>query len=132
MRCVPSGARICRAFVGAPAIELWRRASEALVEMHIVFERTGGFAGIHVGCEINTDNLTTEAASEVAAFVDASNFFDLPEVPPTSGPDQFQFKLSIEKDGRMRTIESGERGMPTSLSSLINWLMAAARRGTSH
>ena len=100
--------------------------------MHISFERTGGFAGIRVGCEINTDNLTTEAASEVAAFVDASNFFDLPEVPPSGGPDQFQFKISIEKDGRTRTIESGERGMPASLSPLIKWLMAAARPVASH
>ena len=100
--------------------------------MQIAFERTGGIAGIRVGCEINTDNLSPEAASEVLAFVDASNFFDLPEVQPTGGPDQFQYKISIEKDGRSRTIESGERTMPASLYPLLKWLTAAARRGASH
>ena len=99
--------------------------------MHISFERTGGFAGIRVGCEINTDNLTSEAASEVAAFVDASKFFDLPEVSLSCGPDQFQYKINIEKDGKSRTIQFGERGMPASLSPLIKWLTAAARRGAS-
>ena len=100
--------------------------------MHISFERTGGFAGIRLGCEINTETLSPEEADQVAGCVDAANFFDLPEVPPTGGPDQFQYKISIEKDGRTRTIESGERAMPASLSPMVKWLMAVARRGVSH
>lgn len=99
--------------------------------MHIAFERTGGFAGIHLGCEIDTETLSPEEASQVAGCVDAANFFDLPEVSPSGGADQFQYKISIEKDGRTRTIESGERAMPASLSPLVKCLMASARRGAS-
>src|SRR5438045_7075750 len=50
------GVFICRTFIGTQAIELRRRAREALVEMHIAFQRTGGFAGIRIGCEINTED----------------------------------------------------------------------------
>ncbi|HKN34216.1 MAG TPA: protealysin inhibitor emfourin [Terriglobales bacterium] len=108
-----------------------RRAREALVEMHIAFQRTGGFAGMRTGCEINTENLSPEEATQVAAWVDAANFFSLPEVSRSGGADQFQYKISIEKDGRKHTVETDERATPASLSPLVKWLMAAARRSAS-
>jgi hypothetical protein len=99
--------------------------------MHIAFQRTGGFAGIRIGCEINTENLSSEEASQLSGWLDAANFFELPEVSRSGGADQFQYTISVEKDCRKRTIETDERAMPASLSPLVKWLMAAARRGVS-
>src|SRR5256885_7704406 len=68
LRSTPVGVFICRTFIGTQAIELRRRAREALVEMHIAFQRTGGFAGIRNGGEINTENLSPEEATPVTAW----------------------------------------------------------------
>jgi hypothetical protein len=99
--------------------------------MHISFQRTGGFGGIRVACEIDTEDLPSEAASQLSTWVDTASFFDMPEMVHSGGGDQFQYKISIEKDGSKRTLETDERAVPASLSPLVKWLMAAARRGPS-
>ncbi len=100
--------------------------------MHIAFKRTGGFAGIRFACEINTETLSPEEARQLSAWVDEAKFFELPEALRSGGADQLQYKISIEKDGRTHEVETDERAMPPSLSPLVKWLMAAARRGAAH
>jgi hypothetical protein len=95
--------------------------------MHIAFLRSGGFAGIRIACEINTETLPPEEARQLEEYVDAANFFELPEVLRSSGADQLQYKISVEKDGRMHAIVADERAVPPSLSPLIKRLVAAAR-----
>src|SRR2546425_6925187 len=99
--------------------------------MRIAFQRTGGFAAIRIGCEINTENLPPEEARQLTEWVEAADFFDLPEVSHAGGADQFQYKISVEKGGEKRTVETDERAMPASLSPLVKWLTTAARRGSS-
>ncbi len=99
--------------------------------MHIAFQRSGGFAGIRFSCEINTDTLPAGEARQLCDWVDAAKFFDLPESVRSGGADQFQYKISVEQEGRLHAVETDERAMPASLSPLIQWLTAAARRGAA-
>jgi emfourin len=99
--------------------------------MHIAFLRSGGFAGIRFSCEINTENLPAEEARQLCDWVDAAKFFDLPEILHSGGADQLQYKISVEQEGRIHAVETDERAMPASLSPLIKWLTAAARRGAA-
>ena len=98
--------------------------------MHIVFQRSGGFAGITINFEVNTESLPPEEARQICEWVESAKFFELPEVLNSSGADQLQYKISVEKDGKTHTVEIDERAMPASLSPLVKWLMAARRGAT--
>lgn len=99
--------------------------------MHIAFLRTGGFAGIRMACEIDTEKLSAEEARQLSDCVDAANFFELPEVSRSGGADQLQYKISVEKEGIIHAVETDERAMPPSLTPLVQWLMAATRRNAA-
>jgi hypothetical protein len=99
--------------------------------MHISFLRTGGFAGIRLACEIDSEKLPAEEARQLSEFVEAANFFELPESMRSGGADQLQYKISVEKEGKLHVVEADERAMPPTLSPLVKWLTAAARRSAA-
>ena len=60
--------------------------------MKISYRRTGGFAGMLMSFDIETQTLSEEEAGEIHGLVSAADFFALPAVIPTTTPgaDQFQ------------------------------------------
>ena len=98
--------------------------------MRIHFERTGGFAGMRVTSTVDTDSLPPDDARDLADMVDDSGFFDLPAAftsPPGGEPDRFQYKLTIESEGRRHTVEMGEATAPDSIRPLLRRLTTLAR-----
>lgn len=101
--------------------------------MRIEFVRTGGFAGMRTATAVNTDTLPPDEARALRESVDAARFFDLPAViaSPTPGADRFQYKITVEAEGRQHTVELGEAAVPEALQSLIQRLTALARAARS-
>lgn len=99
--------------------------------MRIRFERTGGFAGIHMVAEIDTESLPPEEARAVQQLVERAGFFELPRIvaAPTRAPDQFRYRLAIEDQGREHTVETCETAAPDTLRPLLRRLTAVARAG---
>ena len=97
--------------------------------MRIQFERTGGVAGIRVAATIDTESLSSEEARELREMIDAARFFDLPAfiASPTPGADQFQYKVTVEAEGRQHTVEVGDASAPESLQGLLRRLTVLAR-----
>lgn len=98
--------------------------------MKINFERTGGFAGMRMTAMLDTELMPQEDASHLENMVDASNFFDLPEVLPAleKGADYFQYRLTVELEGQKHTVEVSEASVPDELRPLLNLLMEEARK----
>ena len=92
--------------------------------MKISYRRTGGFAGMVISFDIDTDTLTTEEAEEIQALVDRADFFELPKSIPSNqqGVDQCQYKLTIE-----HTIEVGDSAVPETLLPLLDKLRILSR-----
>lgn len=98
--------------------------------MRILFERSGGFAGMRLTASMDTGSLPDEEAQELEDLVNAAGFFDLPAqiAGQSSGADQFRYKLTVEDGGRRHTVEVGETAVPDPLRPLLQRLTAAARR----
>ncbi len=97
----------------------------------IVFERSGGVAGMRTTTTVNTDTLPTQEAQMLRDMVDKARFFDLPAVlaaPKSNSADRFQYKLTVEIGGRSHTVETGEAAAPQTLQPLLERLGAMARR----
>ncbi len=92
--------------------------------MKATFETTGGLAGLTIKKTVDTDKITEDQASELRKLVDASNFFNLPSTTPYRGPmrDFFHYELTIESEGKSRTINVDEPAAPPELKPLLRWL----------
>ncbi|MEH2322340.1 MAG: protealysin inhibitor emfourin [Nostoc sp.] len=98
--------------------------------MQISFERTGGFAGITKKTTIDTDTLLPNEASTLARLVEVADLFGLPEhiTSPNPQSDRFQYKLTVEDNGKQHTVTVSEAVLPGTLRSLIEWLQKIAQK----
>lgn len=92
--------------------------------MRISFERTGGFAGISKTKTVDTASLEANEANQLPQLLEVANFFNLPAnitASPTQ-PDRFQFRLTVEDEGKKHTVTVSEAALPGTLRPLIEWL----------
>jgi len=96
----------------------------------IIFERTGGFAGIRLAAEIDMDTLPEDQKHEVIELLDEMDFDELPE--KLSGkkpvPDEFVYSITVKSNKRDYTILTGESSIPENMHPLIEILEQIAKR----
>jgi hypothetical protein len=92
--------------------------------MRISFERTGGFAGISKKTTVDTATLSAKEAKELPQLVEVADLFQLPEqiTSPNPQSDRFQYKLTVEDNGKQHTVTVSEAALPGTLRPLIEWL----------
>jgi hypothetical protein len=99
--------------------------------MRIDFERSGGFAGMVTSKVVDSTTLSSDQANQLRQLVDAADFFRLPPTITTRAvqPDRFQYRLTVEDNGKQHTVEVGEQAVPGTLRPLLDWITTAARQG---
>jgi emfourin len=97
--------------------------------MQIKFMRSGGFTGMQMNYEINTDAVTTEEAGEWERLVDEAGFFGLPGaiLPSMAGADRFKYVIAVTRGTQQHRVETADGAVPESLQPLLQRLVAAAR-----
>jgi hypothetical protein len=97
--------------------------------MKISYRRTGGFAGMVISFDVDTETLANEEVDEIQGLAAAADFFALPAVIPsdTPGADQFQYQLTVENEGQQHTVEVGDAAVPESLWPLLNKIRILSR-----
>jgi hypothetical protein len=98
--------------------------------MRISFERTGGFAGISRKTTVDTATLPLKEAKELPLLVEAADLFRLPAqiTSPNPGSDRFQYRLTVEDNGKQNTVTVSEAALPGTLRPLIEWLNNVGKR----
>lgn len=99
--------------------------------MRIVFERTGGFAGIKMTKEIDTASLPVEEINQLRQLIDAADFFHLPTTLTSKSPqpDRFRYRITIQDSDQEHTVVMSEQALAGTLKPLIDWLMRRLRQG---
>jgi hypothetical protein len=95
----------------------------------IKFERSGGFAGMHIATDLKWDDLSDEQAHQIAELLDDLDFDELPEQMLGEGamPDQFTYTITVEtKDGE-HTVMTGDASAPEKMQELLQLLNRLAR-----
>jgi hypothetical protein len=84
--------------------------------------RGGGVAGIAIKTELVSDDLAPEDAKTLHEMVRDAGILDLQEAgPQPSHPDEISYQLTVEHEGRKRTVNLTESTMPAAVRSLIAW-----------
>ncbi len=96
--------------------------------MKIDLERSGGFAGMIISKAVDSTSLPSDQANQMRQLVDAADFFRLPpKITARTEPDSFQYRLTVEDNGKQHTVEVGEQAVPGTLRPLLEWVTAAPR-----
>jgi len=98
--------------------------------MRISLERTGGFAGITKKTTVDTAELPANEAKTLPQLVEAADLFRLPEriTSPNPQSDRFQYKLTVEDNGKQHTVTVSEAALPGTLRPLIEWLQNISQK----
>ena len=98
--------------------------------MRILFERTGGFAGLKLKATLDAESLPPQQARRLRKLLEESRFFELPLrlEGPVSRPDRFKYRLTVENNNCIHTVQASEEAIPPTMRPLLDWLTATARQ----
>jgi len=92
--------------------------------MRIFFERTGGFAGRKLEGTLDSTALPSSQARRLKELLKQSGFFDLPPVLKSahSGADLFNYRVTVETEDRIHTVEGSEAAIPGAMRPFLDFL----------
>ena len=99
-------------------------------QFHISFRRSGGFTGASSSIEIDSRDLDSLEAEELALLIEGSGFFEAFAFDNSllHMPDQFGYQITIIQMGKRRTLELNDSSIPEHFRPLINHLVHRARK----
>jgi hypothetical protein len=100
--------------------------------MRVSCKKTGGIAGLEVFAEADSERLSPAQAREMKELVERARLFDQPAKPGVkSMPDQFQYEMTVEDQGKRRSFVTNDAAASEELLDLIDWLIEIAREKRS-
>ena len=83
--------------------------------MKIVYEKSGGFAGLRTRKAIDTAQLSAKEAAEVHRLIDSSGFFKLPsKIDQSQMRDAFQYVIEADNGSQQHRVSiTGEPQEPS-------------------
>lgn len=98
-------------------------------DFHIWFERNGGFGGLTLRTEIDNKTMDMAEADSIRKMIDQINFFEVQISDSLSlgMPDQFTYKIRMERDDKSRTLEFNDSNLPVNFHPFIRYLVQKAR-----
>ena len=94
----------------------------------IKFERTGGFAGLHITRDLRLEDMSDEQANTLMELLDDLDFEELPEqMLEGSMPDQFTYTITVETTRGEHTVVTGDASAPEKMQELLQVLNRLAR-----
>ena len=99
----------------------------------IKFERTGGFAGLHMAADFELSDLPQEQADRLCELMDDLDFDQLPEnlMKGNPVPDGFTYSITVESEKRDHTVTTSDTSAPSKMQPLLELLYQIARQRAS-
>jgi hypothetical protein len=95
----------------------------------IEFERAGGYAGLTLHATVDSHSLSAEEKEELGRLLDEAEIPGLIQrsLLPESGPDQFIYRLKIQRGNEHHLIQLAEKEIPLSVRPLLKFLASRSR-----
>ncbi len=96
--------------------------------MIVRHERSGGFAGITITAEVNSESLSAKEAKKLKELVEQAFPADQPKKKKTTMPDQFEYEFVIKEGDKSRRHHVNDETITDDMQALSKWLIAAAQK----
>jgi hypothetical protein len=92
--------------------------------MKIIFRQSGGYAGLKMGCEIDTDLLSAEEDKELKLLVDQSEILEDQSKKSPNVADAFNYLIIIKTGERIYQVSFDEQNLSEEVIPLLDFLKA--------
>lgn len=96
--------------------------------MIVRHERSGGFAGITITAEVDSETLLAKEAKELKELVEKAFPLDQPKKKKATMPDQFNYEFVIEDGDKLRTYVVTDESINNDMRALSKWIIATAQK----
>jgi hypothetical protein len=96
--------------------------------LRIEFQRSGGFAGLTMGTQVDAAELPPEEARVFERLVESLERSGACDAPPPGRPDRFQYELTITRGDQSRRFQLAEQELTPEARELVNLLVERARQ----
>lgn len=95
--------------------------------MKIKFRQSGGYAGLHMGCEIDTDSLPAPEADRLTALVENSGILQATSQRSLNAADLFTYEFAIEASQGSQQVSFDDMSLPERVRPLLDYLQGQAQ-----
>jgi hypothetical protein len=91
--------------------------------MKVSFRQSGGYAGITMGCDLDTASMPEEDAAHLRELVERADVARLKEaLSPDRAPDAFTYELTIERPSGALRLTFDDKTKPEGLADLLSFV----------
>lgn len=94
--------------------------------MKISFRQSGGFAGLILGCELDSEKLPRSEAQELARLVQQAALDRVGAKTSSKGRDLVNYEIVVEHDGRTTKASFDDMTIPANVQALMDYLSRRA------
>jgi hypothetical protein len=95
--------------------------------MKIKFRQSGGYAGLRMGCDLDTDLLSTDEATKLASLVKNSDIMRSKSSRSKNTADVISYQITIETNDGTHQIAFDDLTLPDSAIPLLDYLQNQAQ-----
>jgi hypothetical protein len=95
--------------------------------MKVTYRQTGGFAGLVLGYELDTDTLKPEEAKAFKALLESANLGKLKTKRAPKARDLTGYEITIEDKGTKKTIRLNDMSLSKESEGLIEYLQKRSK-----
>lgn len=102
--------------------------SKLHADMKIKFRQSGGYAGLRLGCDLDTKFLSPEEATQLESLVEKSGILRSQSARSENTADQINYEITIETDRGICQRTFDDLTLPESVLPLLDYLQSHAKR----
>jgi len=101
--------------------------------MKVHFSQTGGFAGISIKCELDTDRMSAAEAAQLRALLALSGV-ELAQRKPRFGKafDLFSYAITVDDNGKSYRAKFDDLSLPAKARPLVEFLRTKSSGYSPH
>ena len=95
--------------------------------MKLRFSQSGGFAGLLLGCDLDTDKLSPGEAAELIRLVEGAELEKPGPARSSRGRDLVNYEIVVEAEGKRMRAVFDDMSVPKSVEALLEFLSHHAK-----
>jgi hypothetical protein len=95
--------------------------------MKIRFRQSGGYAGLRIGCDLDTKSLSSEEATQLESLVNTSGVLQANSGRSGNAADLISYEIEIETNQGTHQIAFDDLTLPENILPLLEYLQSQAK-----
>jgi hypothetical protein len=95
--------------------------------MKIKFRQSGGYAGLRMGCDLDTKSLSSEEATQLESLVNTSGILQANSGRSENAADLISYEIAIETQAGTHQVKFDDLTLPESVLPLLDYLQSQAK-----